>query len=187
MGNYKEIEGNLITLGLQGEFDVIVHGCNCFCTMGAGIAPQMASVFACDKYYLENSGYHGDFNKMGQIASGTFYTKTNEAPLVYSVDKINDRLLKDGWRMHHAVNCYTQYGYGKHKATGTPDLDYEALTLCLRKINAKFRIQSIGLPQIGCGLAGGDWEKVREIIQKELRDCDVTVVIYKLIQDVSNN
>lgn len=37
----------------------------------------------------------------------------------------------------------------------------------------------IGLPQIGCGLAGGDWNKVKEIIKKELKDCFVTVVIYK--------
>ena len=36
--NYKEIEGNLISLALAGNFDVIAHGCNCFCTMQSGIA-----------------------------------------------------------------------------------------------------------------------------------------------------
>ena len=34
----KIIKGNLISLALAGEFEVIIHGCNCFCTMGAGIA-----------------------------------------------------------------------------------------------------------------------------------------------------
>jgi len=32
----KAIKHNLIHLAHNGEFDLIVHGCNCFCTMGAG-------------------------------------------------------------------------------------------------------------------------------------------------------
>jgi len=31
------IPGDLIALAKAGEFEVIVHGCNCFCTIGAGI------------------------------------------------------------------------------------------------------------------------------------------------------
>ena len=34
----KDIEGDLLLLALAGHFDVIVHGCNCQCTMGAGVA-----------------------------------------------------------------------------------------------------------------------------------------------------
>ena len=30
----KEVFGDLIELALVGKFDVIVHGCNCFSTMG---------------------------------------------------------------------------------------------------------------------------------------------------------
>lgn len=32
------IKGDLIALVLEGRFDVIVHGCNCMCVMGAGLA-----------------------------------------------------------------------------------------------------------------------------------------------------
>jgi O-acetyl-ADP-ribose deacetylase (regulator of RNase III) len=42
----KEIEGDLIDLAKRGHFDVVTHGCNCFCTMGAGIAPQMVWALA---------------------------------------------------------------------------------------------------------------------------------------------
>jgi O-acetyl-ADP-ribose deacetylase (regulator of RNase III) len=63
----KSIDGNLITLAKLGEFDVITHGCNCFCQMGAGIAPQMAKAFGCDKYDLEAKQYIGDINKLGNI------------------------------------------------------------------------------------------------------------------------
>ena len=41
----KVIEGDLIQLALTGEFDVIIHGCNCFCAMVAGIAQSIRSVF----------------------------------------------------------------------------------------------------------------------------------------------
>lgn len=34
----KVLHGDLISLALAGHFEAIVHGCNCFCTMGAGIA-----------------------------------------------------------------------------------------------------------------------------------------------------
>jgi O-acetyl-ADP-ribose deacetylase (regulator of RNase III) len=57
-------------------------------------------------------------------------------------------------------------------------LDYEALTLGLRKMNFLFAGKKIGLPKIGAGLAGGDWSRIKEIIQTELNDCDVTVINY---------
>ena len=41
----KRKQGNLIELGLDGQFDVIVHGCSCFCEMGAGIAKAIRRAF----------------------------------------------------------------------------------------------------------------------------------------------
>ena len=76
------------------------------------------------------------------------------------------------------VNSYTQYKYGSNHIDGVKKpIDYEALTLCMRKINHIFAGKHIGLPGlIGCGLAGGKEEIVKEIIKKELKDCDVTIV-----------
>ena len=37
---------------------------NCFCTMGAGIAPQMAKIFGCDKFPLEHTKFKGNINKL---------------------------------------------------------------------------------------------------------------------------
>jgi len=48
--DYQEIEGDLIVLAKEGKFDVIAHGCNCQCIMGAGLAPQMAKAFGADKF-----------------------------------------------------------------------------------------------------------------------------------------
>jgi len=78
------------------------------------------------------------------------------------------------------VNLYSQYHYGKNHKDGVKlPIDYEALTLGLRKMNHVFKGKRIGLPQIGCGLAGGDPIVVKKIIKNELKDCNVTVVLFK--------
>jgi O-acetyl-ADP-ribose deacetylase (regulator of RNase III) len=151
---YNEVTGDLIELAKAGEFDVIAHGCNCFCNMESGIAPQMARAFGCNLYPLENVNTRGDINKLGQIEYRT---------QLVTLDK---RLT--------VVNVYSQYIPAVH----LKPLDYEALTLGLRKINHIFEGKHIGLPQIGAGLAGGSWIRIKQIIQTELRDMDVTVVIY---------
>ena len=63
----KYVEGDLIKLAKEGIFDVITHGCNCFCTMGAGIAVPMKNNFDCDKFPLEALEYKGNINKLGTI------------------------------------------------------------------------------------------------------------------------
>lgn len=188
---YKEIEGNLITLALQREFNVIVHGCNCFCTMGAGIAPQMAKTFDADILYLEYEEYKGDINKLGSI---NFIGVDINEPKNWITEE--DTLARDNVsNLLYVVNAYTQYGLGSNHGSGSPHpLDYEALRLCLRKINKIFKHKSIGLPLIGCGLAGGVWDinelpsldnyplgfkDVKTIIQEELVDMDVTIVHFK--------
>lgn len=39
------IKGDLVKLALAGQSDVIVHGCNYQCQMGAGIAKSIKQVF----------------------------------------------------------------------------------------------------------------------------------------------
>ena len=168
---YKEVYGDLIKLAFDKTFDVIVHGCNCFCTMGAGIAPQMAKAFECNLYESENALYRGNKDKLGNI----------EAEIRY-IDNGTSFKQDPSYKKHrlYVVNAYTQYRYGKNHDNGdAKPLDYEALTLCLRKINYRYKGLHIGLPLIGCGLAGGDPDIVIPLIKKELKDCEVTVVHYK--------
>jgi O-acetyl-ADP-ribose deacetylase (regulator of RNase III) len=157
----KYIDGDLIKLAKEGHFDVITHGCNCFCTMGAGIAPQMAKAFGCDTFMMENLKYKGNINKLGTI--------DYEIQPIFGSSK---NLI--------VVNSYTQYRYGRNHADGnkTP-VDYDAIRLCMRKINRIFKGKTIGLPMIGAGLAGGDWKIIEKIIEEELVDMDVRVVKYK--------
>lgn len=172
MENYREVNGDLIDLAKLGAFDVIVQGNNCFNTQGAGLAPQMVKAFGTDKFPMELKG-KGDVNKLGQIDYKVFYLE-DEKWVEYP-----DEGGKWVERELTVVNAYTQYKYGRNHADGdkTP-IDYDALTLVMKKINHKFKGKHIGLPRIGAGLAGGDWFTIYNIIKSQLKDCDVTVVNY---------
>src|SRR6187401_1634642 len=41
----RRIRGDLLQLAIDGDFDVIVHGCNCQCQMGKGIALSIKKTF----------------------------------------------------------------------------------------------------------------------------------------------
>lgn len=170
MGSFKIIEGDLFEHIQNFEFDVISHGCNIFCSMGAGIAVPMKQKFGCDAFRLERFEHKGDYNKLGQIDfelkhyNGLMWTK-------YRNDEDSDEVEHS----MYVVNSYTQAHYG-HKY-GIP-LDYDALTLCLRKINKIFPGKRVGLPLIGGKLAGGNPETIIEIMKNELVDCDVTLVLF---------
>jgi O-acetyl-ADP-ribose deacetylase (regulator of RNase III) len=146
----KCVEGNLITMALRRDVDVVVHGCNCFCEMGAGIAKDIKEYFPF-AYGEDCRTKIGDESKLGtvtmsQCASGVII-----------------------------VNAYTQFHYG----TNIVRANYRAIESCMRHINKVFgnQLRTIGMPMIGSGLAGGDWGIIFPIIVHELKDCDVTIVV----------
>src|SRR5688572_25928063 len=133
----KLIVGDLIKLAKDGHFDVIGHGCNCFCTMKSGIAVPFVKEFQCNTYPSEDIKYRGDISKLGRIES-----------MYHTATKI------------HVVNMYTQYLHtnlmNEIDAQGIP-LSYSALEMCIMRLANLFSKKRIGLPLIGCGRAGGDW------------------------------
>lgn len=149
----KTVSGDLIQLAMGGEFDVIVHGCNCFCTMGAGIAKGIKAAFPA-AFDADLATSRGDRAKLG---SCTFA----------EVD-LNGTLLV-------VVNAYTQFDY---RGSG-PKVDYDAVRSCFRWIRPQHSGKRIGLPMIGAGLAGGDWERIAGIVGEEMTGEDVTVVEYR--------
>jgi O-acetyl-ADP-ribose deacetylase (regulator of RNase III) len=180
MSSYNEVKGDLIQLAKEGRFDVIAHGCNCMCTMGAGIAPQMAKAFGANKFPAEYYIHRGEINKLGTIDYKAIPLHKDDWTTGYFNKIILDKAL-------YVVNAYTQYNYGKNHADGTEKpLDYHALKLCFIKMNHIFKGMRIGLPQIGCGLAGGEWKVVKELIQSSFTLCDVTVVIYEKLEKENN-
>ncbi len=170
MINY--IDGDVVKLAKEGAFDVVVHGCNCLSTMGAGVAPQMAKAFGCDKFEMETWG--PNIEKLGNIDYETVVLGEN---VIWS---LNDYKNNRNEPELIVVNAYTQYRYGRNHADGdVAPFDYEAFTICGRKMNNVFKGKHIGMPKIGSHLAGGDWNEIEKIIEKELSNCKITVVNYK--------
>lgn len=142
----KEIEGDLIELMSYDIFDVVVHGCNCFNTMNSGIAKQMREYYP-QSYAADLRTVKGDVKKLGTISTANHYSQV-------------------------IVNAYTQYAYGR---TGIY-VDYFAIADCFREIKKRYSGKRIGIPLIGCGLAGGDWDIVSNTINDIMIGEDVTLV-----------
>lgn len=148
----KTVEGDLITLALEGQFDVIVHGCNCFCTMGAGVARAIQEEFP-EAYAADLVTIKGDRNKLGDFSFATVKRDEHEITV---------------------VNGYTQFHFHGDSVL----VDYGALQSLFKKVRGQFAGKRIGYPKIGAGLAGGDWQRIAGIIDQELAGEDHTLVIY---------
>lgn len=146
----KVVKGDLIRLALQKVFDVIIHGCNCHCAMGAGIAKTIKDAFP-EAYAADLKTEKGSKDKLGTISCAV--VNRNEHAITI-------------------VNGYTQYHW-----TGPGVLaDYGAIRAVMRHVKDKFSGKKIGYPKIGAGLAGGDWEIISKAIDQELDGEDHTLV-----------
>ncbi len=149
----KETNGNLVEMALDGDFDVIIHGCNCFNAMASGIAREIAMKIPeakmADNMYVEAD----EFDKLSNFSYAPFRNRIGKIGIV--------------------INLYTQYQPGK-------DLRMEALVLGFKKLSRKILTMGddvrIGIPLIGCGIAGGNWELVGPLLEKIMSAHNITVV-----------
>jgi len=147
----RTIEGDLLQLAIDGEFDVIVHGANCQCTMGAGIAKSIRIMFP-EAYEVDLMTPKGDRSKLGTISSV--------------------EVERNGVRFQ-VVNAYTQFDYRGHGVR----VDYDAVQRAMEEVARVFSGKRIGYPLIGAGLAGGDWERISAIIDAALSGQDHALVV----------
>ena len=65
---------------------------------------------------------------------------------------------------------------------GVPPVRYSAIGGCLSGV-AAIAIEhgaSVHMPRIGCGLAGGTWDRIEPLIEQQLAAEDVRVFVYDL-------
>ena len=76
----------------------------------------------------------------------------------------------------YVANMIGQHGIYKD-CKGLPPIRYDAVRQCLKEV-ALFTIAhkaSVHMPRIGCGLAGGKWELMEQIIKEELITKEIAV------------
>ena len=134
------------------EVQTIIHGCNCFRSFGAGIAKSIKERYP-KAYEADLNTGHGDKNKLGH----------------YSYVKLSDDKT--------IINAYTQYAYGRNKVNA----DYDAIRKVFILLEEKYRNSNmlIGIPMIGAGLAGGDWEKISAIINNVTPSLNIILYVLK--------
>lgn len=148
----KIVDGDI----LEATEDIIGHQVNCQGVMGAGLAKQIK-----DKYPIVYNGY------LNYCKNRNPHELLGEVQLIQVT---NEKYIS---------NMFAQLNYGRKNINYT---DYESLIKCLKYLKqlARKYDKSIALPYgIGCGLAGGDWDIVYEIIEKVFDD---NVTLYKLIK-----
>lgn len=144
------VTGDLLRLALEGHFDVIVHGCNCQCAMGKGIALSIKQQFP-EVYDADLLTPKGERAKLGTIS----IAEIERPPARFTV-----------------INAYTQF-HGRGEGVLA---DYHAIRSAFRLIKQRFAGRRIGYPKIGAGLAKGDWATIAAIIDDELSGEDHTLV-----------
>jgi len=145
------ISGDLLALALAGRFDVIVHGCNCHCQFGRGIAAAIQRQFP-EAADADLATPKSDRSKLGTISFARIIRPTASFTI---------------------VNAYTQFDYHGPGIL----VDYSAIRAAFRTVGAQFRGSRIAYPRIGAGLAKGDWETIAAIITEELVEADHTLVV----------
>jgi O-acetyl-ADP-ribose deacetylase (regulator of RNase III) len=150
----EEINGNIIKIILDKEYNIMIHGCNCFGVMGAGLARQVSAVFPyaydVDRGINEEGEMTeplGNYNRLG----------------TYTMAEIDDNII---------INAYTQFEPGAN-------FEYCALIDVLACLNNDFEGKTILFPEIGCGIGGGTWSVVRQIINEHTPNLDVIIVHYQ--------
>lgn len=135
---------------------IIAHICNDLGGWGKGFVMAISKRWAePEKAYREwhRNRAKNDF-KLGSIQI------IQVEPYIYVANMIGQRGTKIG-------------------SNGVP-VRYEAIKSYLEKlaIEADILNASVHMPRIGCGLAGGKWEKIESLIIKILSENDIQVYIY---------
>ena len=144
--------GGLLNEKFDDEYKVIIHGCNCFHTMGSGVAKEIREKYP-DAYTADvEMTDKGDRKKLGTVS----------AAMIPEGDLI-------------VVNAYTQYEFG---ADGKQYVDYDAVRSAMQQINETFPEEDykLRMPRIGSGLGGGDWDTIAGILDEVFGDREILVV-----------
>lgn len=144
----KYVKGNL----LDSNCDYICHQVNCRGRMGSGIAKQIRERFP--EVY---DHYRTRYEHAIQI-------RLNPDKMLGSSDIVR---RKDG--KGYIVNMYSQRSYGYD---GKRYTSYKAFTFILEQLKKEIPTEcTIGFPKnIGCGLGGGDWKVISNLIETILGD-----------------
>lgn len=151
MIHYKK--GDVIQALIDSEIQCMAHGVNCQGGFGSGIAGQLAErIPYARERYIEKHLLEG-----------------------WSLGEVQETISKEGLIV---LNCATQYTYGRSPQRY---VNYDSIYIVLDKLKkyCENNDRSLGLPRIGCGLAGGNWNIVDSMLNAVFKNSFVDVTVYE--------
>lgn len=165
------VGGCLLEAFDNGEISCVAHCVNTRGVMGAGLAAKLKS-----KYPLLFDRYkrHCSSHNQNDLLGSNYYTTVQREGVKAKDDEFCSN--KDNWN-GHIINMFAQLDFG----TKTRQVNYGAISSCLSDAVTSYCTKGtrIGFPYgMCCGLAGGDWNVILEMIEFYFKDHNVK--IYKL-------
>lgn len=137
---------------------VLVHGCNAFAMMEAGIAAAIKRLYP-EAYRVHRAAFEAlDDSRQGLPLGSTTWARCADGRTI--------------------VNAVTQRDYAG-SASGLY-VDYEAVRTAMRAIDGRARRESfeaVAMPLIGAGLAGGSWTRIAAIVEDAARAFEPVVYL----------
>ena len=139
---------------LQEQTDAIINTVNCVGIMGRGIALQFKQM------YPENFKAYKQACDKGEVEPGKMFIYNSG--LLFNPKYIINFPTKRHWK-------------GKSRVQ-----DIKSGLVALKDDIINYKIKSIAIPPLGCGLGGLNWDEIKPIIEQVLGDLqDVKIVIYE--------
>ncbi len=148
----------------DSKADTTLHQVNCQGAMGGGVAKQVK-----ERYPIVFKWYKQWCDESQAVAK-----RLGKSPLLGKIQIVykDDFPIGDVRDGQAIVNLYAQDRYGWSGCY----TDYEALQKCLQRVNQIFKGRGVAIPyMMSCARGGGDWNIVSSMIEKELKDCNVTL------------
>ncbi|GAA0116590.1 macro domain-containing protein [Clostridium sp. CTA-19] len=149
------LKGDATTPSIDGN-KIIAHICNDIGAWGKGFVLALSKRWnkpekEYRKWYKDDSNF-----ELGEVQ----YVQVSED--IYVANMIGQRDIKRG--------------------KSGPPIRYEAVDKCLEKVGEKAveLNATIHMPRIGCGLAGGKWEEIEKLINKNICSRGIDVYVYDI-------
>jgi len=152
----KYIKGDIT----ETELKYIAHGVNCQNVMGSGVAKALF-----EKFPDVKKQYHSINNEIPPTLGHIQIVRTQKK-IIY--------------------NLFTQFDYGNGYRDGKRYINYSAIVDSLRKMCLLDIKGPVAIPKIGCGLAGGNWEFVEQLINDTVGD-SLEIWVYHLDEETRSS
>lgn len=142
-------------IGHVGEYDAVIVGTNCYQAMNNGFQREVALKYP----YVREENFrtkYGDPEKLGGIVE----CRSDGNPLF--------------------ILAFVTFGFN-FKGNDKDYFQYDALVKCLRLLNILYNGKHLATTMIGCTEFDGnaDRDRVIDIINREVRDFDLTIYDYR--------